>query len=154
MEIHFGGSELTVVGALLTGVIGALVAIFKLLMAAKDQQIADIKTSADNFKSVAADAVRMMQEEQARRRRAEGKPHVDPLAPVEPEHQSPVTEAEEATAHLATLRAAVTAAALELGVPPRSSPPDTGGGLISKADAVRAVLSVPAEEAPEGPPRE
>jgi len=124
VDVHFGSGELTVVGLLLSSIIGALTMIFKLLMASKDQQLTDIKAERDNYKSVANDAVRLMGEAVNRQREATGLPRIAAMAPVQPEHQSPTTEAEETTAHQATLRAAVTAAALFMGVPGRSDPPD------------------------------
>lgn len=175
MDVHFGAGELAVISTMLLAVTGALTAIFKLLMAAKDTALADAKATAENYKSVANDAVRIMQAALVKQKEAEGKIGVKQLAPVLPEHQSPVTEAELATANQATLRAAVTAAALELGLPPRSTPPDVlpedtrpdsekvrdltpeseqrltaldMEGLVSKTEVVQAVLAVPSPTVP------
>lgn len=162
MDVHFGGGELTVIGTLLVAVTGALTVIFKLLIAAKDSALADAKATAENYKSVANDAVRIMQAALVKQKEAEGQVGVRQLAPVQPEHQSPVTPAEAVTAHQATLRAAVTAGALQLGVPPRSEPANTrpedtrpeserrgdfappAEALVSKVEAVQAVLALPA----------
>ncbi len=152
MEVKLGGGEITVIGILLGSVVTALVAVFKLLMSARDSQLADRTAERDNYRSVAADAVRMMEAAVTKQRAAEGLPPIKPLAAVLPEHQSPVSEAEETTAHQATLRAAVTAAGLELGVPSRSDPPTSAGQpseqptLVSKVDAIAAVLALPPVE--------
>ena len=138
MDVHFGTAELAVVTALLGAVATALTVIFKLLMAAKDQALIDCKAERDNYKSVAIDANRVLQVSLEKLRASEGTAPVHPLAPVKPEHQSPVTPREATTADQATLRAAVTAAALELGVPGR-----TGDVQISKTEAVAAVMSLP-----------
>ncbi len=155
MDVHFGTGEIAVITTLLGAVVAALTAIFRLLMAAKDAQIADLVARLKNSDSVGGDAVRMMQIAMEQKRAAEGMPSIKPLAPVIPEHQSPVTEAEEATARQATRRAEVTAAALELGVPGRkanteqtSEPPETHVDLVSKLEAVAAVLALPARSAP------
>lgn len=129
---------------------------------AKDAEIEEQRAKAKDSASVAADAVRVMQVAVDRKREAEGLPAVKPMADVKPEHQSPVTEAQAATAQQATLRAAVTAAALELGVAGRAKPPaptDAEGDavhadaeLISKAAAVAAVLAIPAAADPAAEP--
>lgn len=52
------------------------------------------------------------------------------LAPVVPEHSSPVSEKQQETADLQTLRASLTAAKLELGMPARESgPPEAKEGI-------------------------
>lgn len=163
MNVNFGLGELAVIGTLLTAVVGALTVIFKLLMAAKDAALADAKATGENYKSVANDAVRIMQAALIKQKEAEGQVGIRQLAPVQPEHQSPVTEVELTTANQATLRAAVTAAALELGLPPRSNPPDIVTednrpeseklrdpvpDLVSKSKAIEAVLAVPVIKLP------
>jgi hypothetical protein len=151
VDVHFGTGEIAVITTLLGAVVAALSIIFKLLMAAKDAALVDCKAERDNYRSVANDAVRIMQAAMAKQREAQGEPPIKVIAPVLPEHQSPVTPAEQETAHQATLRAAVTAAALELGVPARSRKPDepvdeageASSTFITKTAAVQAVMALP-----------
>jgi len=49
---------------------------------------------------------------------AAGGPLVPPLAPVVPEHSSPITDQQRETAHIATMRARLVAANLALGLSP------------------------------------
>lgn len=152
----------------LSVLLAPLVALLLARLKTKDAEIKDEKAKSQDLASVATDAVRVMQVAVDKKREAEGLPPVKPVADVKPEHHSPVTEAQQATADQATLRAAVTAAALELGVPARENPPGPGpkekaGGeapdagsaeasedLVSKAEVVAAVLAVkPPEPEPE-----
>jgi hypothetical protein len=151
VDVRFGGNEIAIIGVLLSAVIGALITIFKLLLVAKDAAMADVKAERENYKKAADDAVRMMEGYAAALRQAKGEPPVAPLAAVRPEHQSPVTERELTTAHQATLRAAVTAAALELGLPPRgdASDHDKAAETILKSEAIAAVMKLEPISMPE-----
>lgn len=58
-----------------------------------------------------------------RKRAANGLPPFKELAPIVPEHSSPVTKKQQQTAEIATMRARLVAATKELGIEPREAPP-------------------------------
>lgn len=129
--VHFSGTELITFATPITLMfLGAVGTIFKLLMSAKDKAFADMVTAKDlrfsemqanyeTYKTLAADARKIMDIAVTTKLAQDGKPTPEPIARVVPEHRSPVTEAQAIAADQATLRAAITAAALALGEPAR-----------------------------------
>lgn len=154
--VEFSAEALVVIGTLLSAVVGALVFIFKLLMASKDAQHADkelqlssMKAERDDYRKMAAAAIHDTEQAVIRWREvSQQSPGVPKLAPVVPEHNSPSTEAQRDAARFATLQAARVAAQLQMqemgaadGVP-YVPPPDLPDELPSGAVGIEKVIAV------------
>lgn len=136
-EVTFSTEAIVAVGGLLGALAGAIGYIFRLLMQSKDAQIAaaeaatklrDEESAKKSYKEIAEEAVAMAELRVNRERRASGYESTRVVAPVVPEHSSPVTTEQQKTADLQTLRARVTAATLALGLPAREPGAPEGGG--------------------------
>lgn len=133
-----------------TALAGAVVAIFWLLLSAKDKTLElYIKQSSEymekqeshkkSLKEIAEEAVKMMEDKQDKQ---SGKTRPKKLAPVVPEHNSPVTKEQQETADLQTLRARLTAVTLAEGLPPRESgPPAVEEGMKNIKDVVKEAIA-------------
>jgi Flp pilus assembly protein TadB len=111
---------------------GAVATVFKLLMASKDAQLAaqatqyearlkDLDSQRKSYKEIAEEAVLIVESKVNQRLDAAGHPATKVLASVVPEHSSPVSVEQQATADLQTLRARITAATLASDLPPREA---------------------------------
>lgn len=103
---------------LVGGVCAAVPALFLALMKAHASALADLTDQRNTYKAIADRAVARLEEEATERHRREGAVPSLVIAPVLPEHASPVTPRQQETADIATLRARLVAA--ELGRPPLS----------------------------------
>lgn len=100
---------------LIGGVVAAVPVLFAAYVKAQMLAMTEITAQRDVYKAIADRAVTRLEEEVADRRTRDGFPPLTPIAPVEPEHNSPTTGAQRETAQMATLRARLVAA--ELGSP-------------------------------------
>lgn len=108
--ITFSPAGIAVITVLLGSVAGALGVIFKLLMASKEAQLADMKGQRDNAIKVAEKAADSMEAEADRilaRWAKVGIAIPKSVQPVEPDHNSPVTEQQQKDADYATVKARV-----------------------------------------------
>lgn len=112
--IEFSESGIAIIGALLLALSGAIVAIFKLLMLAKDSQVTDMKEQRDAFKKGYERSIELLEVEAQKQELARGGIPIPKLAPVKPEHNSPTTEKQQMSADLSTLKAREVAAKLML----------------------------------------
>jgi hypothetical protein len=141
-DVVFTTEGIVTIGALLSATTGAVVYVFRLLLAEKDTaraaaaaaatielerakaegatRLKDKEDASKSYKEIAAEAVAAL-EKKAEERLGSALPAK--IAPVVPEHSSPVSVAQQEAADLQTLRARVTAATLALGLPARTSTP-------------------------------
>lgn len=137
-DISFTTEGAVAIGALMTALAGAVAVVFKLLIKSKDDQLAmaaaaaekrlrDEESQKKSYKEIAEEAVAMAELRVNRERGAAGRSAAKTVAPVVPEHSSPVSQEQQKTADLQTLRARVTAAGLDLKLPPREPGPPEGG---------------------------
>lgn len=99
------------VSAIVTALAGAVVVLFKVIMKAHNEQVASLSRmllQSLNIAEVTAN----------RKRAAEGKPPLEVLADVVPEHTSPPTTKQVISADTETIKARVAKVGLELEVPP------------------------------------
>lgn len=88
---------------------------------AEQQRTAILQADRDSYKEMAAEAIASLAIVANRYRIEGGHDVTSPLAAVVPEHQSPVTPEQQATADLQTMRAQLTASTLDLGLPTRTA---------------------------------
>jgi len=100
---------------LIGGVVGAVPVLFAAFVKSQANAMTEVSAQRDIYRGIAERAIARLEQEAVDRRQREGLPPVAPVAPVLPEHQSPSTTAQRATAAMATLRARLVAA--ELGMP-------------------------------------
>jgi hypothetical protein len=89
----------------------------------ESQAVADVEAENRSYRQIADEAVTRLEAQAAGHVAERGQPLVAILAPVVPEHQSPPTLRQQATADLQTMRARLVAATLALGQPPRAAGP-------------------------------
>lgn len=116
-DICFSVAGIGVMGGLLTVLSGTVMALFKLLQAAKDQQIAALTIRADSYERLAKQSVNALEAVLNARRAADHEPPMPVVPPVLPQHSSPVTVDQQADADLETLKARAAAARRALGLP-------------------------------------
>lgn len=110
------------IGAVLAVVNGALVFIFKLLMKAKDSQIASMESERDSWRTAATVAVENLELATTKFLSDDDpKKKIPKLAPVIAQHCSPTLPQAQRLAELQTITARLTAATLALGLPPRTA---------------------------------
>lgn len=127
-------------GSVLTGAIYALyrsqVTNHELQIAAMkaqyDAQITDLKDQRKSYQEIADESTRALEYKVNELRGKKGKPPTLKVAPIVPEHSSPVSETQQATADLQTIRARLTAAVLELGLPARKASPTQQDLLVAE----------------------
>jgi hypothetical protein len=111
------------IGTALTGAItvmaAAVAAMFWLGVRHYDAQIMELKQEKDSWKEMASEAIAGLQKVANMKRRKEGKEDFTVVAPVVPEHSSPVTSKQLNLAIMQTERAKLTAANLDLELEPR-----------------------------------
>jgi len=120
-DVTFTTEGLTVILTLLGALWGAIGILFKKLIDAKDQHIKSAQDRGDSYREMAEEAIDDLEKAANRKLRAEGKAHFTKVADVVPEHSSPVSQKQQETADLATMRARLVAATLELGLAPREA---------------------------------
>ena len=113
-DISLSTEAIAVIGVLMGGLCSAVVVVFKLLMATKERQLADMQSQRDSYKGIANESVRTMEDLANRVRTEQGKPAFTAIAAVVPEHSSPPSEAQKQAAELQTLRARIVAATLNI----------------------------------------
>jgi hypothetical protein len=118
-DVTFSGTALLIIGGLLTTLTGVIATLFRMLMSSKDAQLVSMTSERDSYKEIADDAVGTLEARVNMEREHRGEAPFKAIAPVIPEHNSPTTQKQVNTAHLATLRARFTAATMALGFPPR-----------------------------------
>src|SRR5678816_2719478 len=118
-DVSFSTEAMAIIGAMGTGLVGTIAMLFKQLMASKEKQLVDMTSARDSFKEMANESVSNLEVIANRGREQRGEPPFKLIAPVVPEHQSPVKEAQKQTAELQSLRARLVAATLNLELPAR-----------------------------------
>jgi hypothetical protein len=141
--VEFTTESMAVITVLLTSVTGALVVVWKLLLAAKESQIARLDADLASWKQMALESQDVLDVLRNRERVKAGKPPMPALAPVVPESSSPPTKEQIAAGEVATARARLTAATLEFGLPVRAS--------VGKAAAAALFGSDPTDKNYGGP---
>jgi hypothetical protein len=116
-DVSFSVAGIAIITTLLGAVAGALVIIFRLLMAAKDQQIADIKEQRESYKKVAERTVATLEQVSNQKVIDGGGVPIPKIAPIVPESNSPTTPSQQFSADLETLKARQLVASLVL-LPP------------------------------------
>lgn len=111
---------------------GVIAMLYREVQRVKDAQIAALqaekqlekeKKDKKSYEEMFAEAMKIVRVEVVSK---VGEGAIPPLAPVVPEHSSPVTKEEQEAANLVTARASLTAAQLALGLPARvPGPPET-----------------------------
>lgn len=61
-DVHLSGAAILVIGTLLTTLCTVVSFLFKLLLKAKDDQYADIKMERDNYRTMATEAINLLEE--------------------------------------------------------------------------------------------
>lgn len=126
-DATFSTEAIVVASALLVGLSGAVVVIFKMLIAAKDEQLKDSESRAQSYKEMAEEAIKNLEAKVNELRSASGRPNFPVVPDVVPEHNSPTSPKQQATADLQTLRARLVAATVQLGLPAREAAPPVAG---------------------------
>jgi len=116
-DVTYSTETLAVTTVVVSALTGAMVFIFKLLMASKDEQL-------KSYKEIALEAVRNLELAANDKRMEQGRQMFPPLAPVVPEHSSPSSKDQRESAEIQTLRAKLVAAKLDLGLPVRTANDD------------------------------
>lgn len=136
-DVSFSTESVVAIGALLAALASAVGYVFRLLIKAKDDQIALAleKSEKKSYQQMLEEALAIIETRIATK--LADKPGVKPLAAVVPESSSPPTPEQKSVAELQTARAKLTAAALALGVPPREAgkPPGsqrTPAGVVAE----------------------
>jgi len=114
-DVTLSTEAVVAIGALLSGLALAVSALFKMLIASKDSQLAEERTQRKAYQDIAEDAVDVLDRRATVHVEETGQPPVVPVAPVLPEHSSPVSDKQLAASEFATTRAKLTAAKLALG---------------------------------------
>jgi hypothetical protein len=122
-DVSFSVAGIAIITTLLGAVAGALVVIFKLLMAAKDQQIADIKEQRESYKKVAERTVDTLEQVSNKKVIDAGGVPVPKISPIVPESNSPTSPAQQFSADLETLKARQLVASLVLLPPVKPAEP-------------------------------
>jgi hypothetical protein len=107
------------ISGLLITLTGAIGVIYKQLIKNQEQQISnydkqllEMKSQRDSYRQIGDEAVRVLEQKINKDREVAGKQPFPVIASVVAEHNSPVTEAQQDAADLATLRAKMVAAKL------------------------------------------
>lgn len=122
-DVSFSTESLAVVTTLVVALVGGIVAMFKMLlaakdthMAAKDARIKEIQEDRDSYKNIADDALASLETMVNKERKRSGRTDFTKLAPVVPEQNSPISLKQRSDAKVATARARLVAAKLDLGL--------------------------------------
>jgi hypothetical protein len=116
-DITLSTEAVVTIGALLATLGGVVAFLFRMLIAAKDADLADMKEQRDGYKKLAASAAASMEDAAVRRQQAQGATPVPMVAPVAAQHNSPTSEKQQEAADFATLQARVVAAQLVIDAP-------------------------------------
>ena len=147
-DISFTTEGMVAIGALLSALVTAVVTLHRTLMASKDKHIEEMRDQRDSYKEIATEAVSAMEVGVNAKRAGRGFGPTPHVPAVVPEHNSPTTRKQQDTADLQTMRARLTAATLELGLPARvagGEAPEAaseGDGVNPQAKAEAAVAAV------------
>lgn len=124
-EVTFTTEGIVAIAGLLSALAGAVVYVFKLLMKAKEDQIALAleKSRTKSYQEMLDESMAILEH----RLQKSGVPVPRQIAAVVPEHNSPTTPEQEATAKLQTDRARLTELTLIAGLPAREAGPRADG---------------------------
>jgi hypothetical protein len=121
-EVTFSAGALVIISGLLSTLVGGMVALFKLLLAAKDHEITAVTTQRDSYEKLANQSVSAMEAAVNRGRLESGQAPFTTIPPVVPQHNSPITSGQQYDADLETLKARAAAARRALGIEPGDEP--------------------------------
>lgn len=152
-DVTFSGASLVVVSGLLSALVATIVALFRLLMASKDVALNDMTNQRDSYQRMAAQSIAALELAANRARKARGEGPFQPIPPVVPEHNSPTTEGQLATAEYQTLLARATRAGRLLDIPMEALTDEAAPSTdllnleIEFAETVHEVVLKPGESA-------
>lgn len=139
-DVSFSTEGLAIIAGLLACLTGAVTVLHRALIAAKDAQIAAKASQNASLNEMASEAITNLEIAAAKHLAASGKVPPLPLVPVVPEHNSPTTEKQRIDAERETLRARLTAAALQLDLPARRAAPMEDDDLATDTDRILGKL--------------
>ncbi len=115
-DIVFSKEAIAVVGVLVTSLATTIGYLFRHISKSNQREIRALTAERESYKGIARDALKHLEMLINRDLAAKGAPPFRAMAAVVPEHQSPSTANQQEVAILATLRARLVAAQLNLGV--------------------------------------
>jgi hypothetical protein len=121
-DVTFSAGALVIISGMLTTIVGGMVGLFRLLLAAKDHEIDSVTRQRDAYEKLAIQSVGAMEAAVNRNRKEAGHAPFDVIPPVVPQHNSPITDEQQYDANLETLKARAAAARRALGILPGEEP--------------------------------
>jgi hypothetical protein len=141
LAVEFSVEAMVVIASLLTALVTALVFIYNQFTKSQELRIAEQKAQAElrfieqkssyelrikelddqrkSYKEISSEAISALEAQANEKRLKQGKEPLKVIAPVVPEHSSPVTKEQQETADLQTMRARAVAIAVALDLPVR-----------------------------------
>lgn len=151
-DVVFSTEGMIVISALVAALATAVGALFKMLMISHARELADMKEQRDSFREIGAEATDKLVLVSIEKAKRDGKTIIPALAAVVPEHNSPTTQKQQEAAELQTMRAKLTAATLQLGLPPRlASGEEENASPSSPPPAVVMAVEKKQQDATAGP---
>jgi len=120
-DFVLSSEAIMVITGLVVALTSAVVGLFYMLIASHNERLKQMESDRNSYKEIAVEATSALERKVNTERGKLGHPPFDTVAPVVPEHSSPITKKQQDTADLQTLRARLTAAVMALGLPPRDS---------------------------------
>jgi len=120
-EVSFTTEGVVAISTLLGALAGVIVYLFRQLDSTHKERLSERTSERDSYKEMAHEALIALESRVNEKRRGVGQGPFPAVAPVVPEHNSPVSKRQQETADLQTMRARLTAATLALGLEPRTS---------------------------------
>lgn len=130
-DVSFSIESIAVVGTLLAFLAGTVTYVFRLLQENQKARFDALETELSNYKQLTREAVGNLRKAANNARAKQGLESLPELEDVVPEHSSPATAEQTATAELATLRAALVASTKDMGLDPRPVDPAVKAAEIS-----------------------
>ena len=116
-------TEAMVVVATIVGALGgATTLLFKMVIDNRSAELKAMEGDRNSWKEMALESMERLDQAVAKHRKESHRPTppVLPVAPIVPEHSSPITTQQQETADIGTARAKLVAATLALGLEPRA----------------------------------
>jgi len=125
-DILISTETMAVFGVVVGSLVGAITFLFTTLMTVRAAELTAMKSDRDSWREMAEELGVNIEKAVNRHRASKGLPAFTAMAPVVPEHSSPVTDKQQQAADIGTMRARLVAATKELGLEPRESAPPSG----------------------------
>jgi crotonobetainyl-CoA:carnitine CoA-transferase CaiB-like acyl-CoA transferase len=116
----------SIAGVILVPVSALLTALWVQFKKTNAERLVDKDAEKAVWKAMALEGAANLERATNAKLATEGKPAIVPIAPVVGERQSPMTPKQRETAEMATVRARLTRAALEINTPARTETTDAG----------------------------